>query len=291
MNGQAETFELSLSTPGEPIRFYFTSGGERDHIALLARAHGLVNYEAPTPVVFAGLLREAPGLFLDIGANTGIFALLAAASDEHVRVFAFEPLEPARQLLHTNIACNAQLAPRILVAPLALSRSRAVLPFFETINDRGLISTSSSLKIGHAIGVGAYVQREIATETLDDWVEASGEGPIQLMKIDVEGHEDAVLEGGRRTIERQRPIIVVEVLGPADFSALNAFLAAHDYRDFALSPTVLRGCSTIRFHPDAWNHLLCPAEKVDLVSMVCQRLELCFEKPTLGQANFQAALW
>jgi hypothetical protein len=52
---------------------------------LLARVHGLVNYEAPAPVVFAGLLREAPGLFLDIGANTGIFTLLAAASDELCR--------------------------------------------------------------------------------------------------------------------------------------------------------------------------------------------------------------
>jgi len=61
-----------------------------------------------------------------------------------------------------------------------------------------------------------------------------------------------------------------------DFTALNSMLVDDDYRDFALSPEVLRECPNIRFHQDAWNHLLCPAEKVGLVSTVCQRLDLRF---------------
>jgi FkbM family methyltransferase len=274
------SMQVGISVPGSgaPICFAFTSGGERDHIASLVSAHGLASYEAPTPALLAGLIREASGVVLDIGANTGIFTLLAAAASGTARVCAFEPLESARELLHANIAYNPEMAPRIVVAPFALSHSSAVVPFFETINDQGLISTSSTLEQDQAIRVGNHVQRETATETLDDWMEASGEGPIGLMKIDVEGHEHAVIEGGRRTIRRHRPVVIIEILGAADFTALNDMLAEHDYRDFILSPEAVRGCPNILFHANAWNHLLCPVEKIGLVSAVCRRIDLPFEE-------------
>src|SRR5271166_4810514 len=52
MSEQSATFELSVPGAGDPIRFAFTSGGDRDHIASFVRAHGLASYEAPTPAVF-----------------------------------------------------------------------------------------------------------------------------------------------------------------------------------------------------------------------------------------------
>src|SRR5262245_59200169 len=52
------SFELSLPGPSDPIRFFFTRGGSRDHIASFVRTHGLSSYEAPTPAIFAGLIRE-----------------------------------------------------------------------------------------------------------------------------------------------------------------------------------------------------------------------------------------
>lgn len=78
----SDSFELTLLPSSDPIRFAFTSSGERDHIALM-------HYEAPTPAMFAALVAAQPdptlaaappGLVLDIGANTGIFTLLAPSS-------------------------------------------------------------------------------------------------------------------------------------------------------------------------------------------------------------------
>lgn len=47
--------------------------------------------------------------------------------------------------------------------------------------------------------------------TLDDWLETNPvQMPIAFMKIDVEGHERAVLEGARKTIEKHRPALVLE---------------------------------------------------------------------------------
>ena len=42
------------------------------------------------------------------------------------------------------------------------------------------------------------------------WAKALGPGAIELVKIDVEGHEDAVIEGGRKTIDRHRPFILLK---------------------------------------------------------------------------------
>lgn len=273
----ADVFELSRPGQAEPVRFAFTRGEQRDHIAWLVRTHGLASYEAPTPAIFAALVPDAPGLVLDIGANTGIFTLLAAATSHHVRVCAFEPLDSVRALLGANVARNPDLARRIAVEPCALSDRRCVAAFFETINDQGLLSTSSSLEQSHAAAIGHHVQREVATETLDDWADrapAHAQWPIRLIKIDVEGHEHAVIAGGRRTIERHRPIIIVELLGGAQFAALERMMAALRYRDFALAPGGLRSNSRLCFQPDAWNHLLCPAEAIEHIAMICRGLDL-----------------
>jgi FkbM family methyltransferase len=271
------SLEMSLPGNGDPICFFFRSGERLDYIASFVNTYGLSTYEAPTPIIFAGLTRQLSGLILDVGANTGIFTLLAAASSSTAHVCAFEPLDTARHLLVANISCNPNIRSRILVEPTALSRTRGIMPFFETINDQGLVSTSSSLERAHAISVGNHLVREIATTTIDDWATRHAEHPIRLIKIDVEGHEHAVIEGARLTIRQQRPLIIVEILGAADFNSLNALLATDDYCDFPLSPERIGRCTDICFHANAWNHLLCPAECVPLVSMVCRNLSLCFE--------------
>lgn len=277
MSDRAFTFEIRIPSTDGSIRFVFGNRDNRDHIASFIRANGLANYEAPTPSVFARLAQQASGLALDIGANTGVFALLAAAANPQLRVCAFEPLESVRELLHENLARNPDLAPRIAVEPFALSRADGSFPFFETINDQGLVTTSSSLELEHAQQVGDYHSSSVITRTLDGWAEALGPGAIELVKIDVEGHEDAVIEGGRKTIDHHRPFIIVEILGPCRVEAFDKMLIESDYLDIALTPSALRHCLRARFHGDAWNHLLCPAEKAQRLLALCRELDLRLE--------------
>ncbi|MFC7737916.1 FkbM family methyltransferase [Roseomonas sp. GCM10028921] len=276
MTGPPAAFDACMPSPDGVLCFRLTTGGALDHVAAQIRTQGLAEYEAPAPAVIAGLVQEVPGLVLDIGANTGVYALLAAAAHPQARVVAFEPLDPARALLLANIACNPSVAFRIRTEPLALSRARSTAVFYETINDAGLVSTSSSLELSHAAQVGRYVERRAATETLDGWAESAGVEDIALMKIDVEGHEHAVIEGGRGVLARHRPFVVAEFLGPANFAWLNGALAEAGYLDFALYRDGLRRCPSLRFHPEAWNHLLCPAERTGQLAAVCERLGLGF---------------
>jgi FkbM family methyltransferase len=249
-----------------------------DFIACLVSANGLAKYEEPTPAVFVGLVQAVTGSVLDVGANTGLFALLAAAANPVVRVFAFEPLATVREVLQANIASNPRLATRIAIEPIGLSRTDGKFPFFETVNDQGFISTSSSLEFDHAQRVGGEpFERTIVTQTLDHWASTMENSSIGVIKIDVEGHEHAVIQGGRYTISRHRPFIIVEVLGPSEVIPINDILVNERYLDFALAPGVLRYCQEVRFHSDGWNHLLCPAEKASQILSLCRQLALRME--------------
>ena len=265
---------FDVDFPAHAIAFRFSNHGYLDHIANLVQQNGLAAYEAPTPSLFAALCREARGLVLDVGANTGLFTLLAAAANPAIQVCAFEPLPGVFSLLEANIGLNPALAPRIALQRIGLSRASGQVTFYETINDAGLITTSSSIEVRHASEIGQYREQTIETSSLDEWSERLGPAPVQFMKMDVEGHEHAVIEGGRRFLARHRPYVTAEVLGPAEKRPIQDFLLEAGYLDFAIAPGVLRHCASIRFHPDAWNHLLCPTERAGRLLSVCRDIGL-----------------
>lgn len=271
----ADQFEVHH--PGLESSFVFSRSGGLDTIADTIRQFGLAAYETPTTDIIMALARSESGLVLDVGANTGLFSLIAAAANPILRVCAFEPLASVRALLEANVAFNPSLAPRIAIEPFGLSNATGTFSFFETINDQGLITTSSTLELDHAQGIGSYTEHTIQTKTLDEWAHTLGASAVSLVKIDVEGHEHAVIDGGRRFLGAYRPFLTLEVLGPAETASLNRLLVEAGYLAFAMAPGVLRQCETIRFHPDAWNHLLCPGEKASRVFSLCRQVGLRIE--------------
>jgi FkbM family methyltransferase len=265
----ADVFRIELPCPAASVAFAFKARSGLDYIAGRVLQAGLAAYETPTPAVIAALARGAPGAVLDVGANTGLFSLLAAAAATAAgdapgtEIHAFEPLMHIRQALLANVEENPRLAPGIRVHGVALSDRTGAAAFYETINDRGLLTTSSSLEASHVRMIGGEChRREVPTVRLDDW---SGENlgglRIKLMKIDVEAHEPAVLAGGMRTIAAHRPMIVLEVLPGSDHGALDRFRDELRYVDFAMTPAALRQSLGFRYHPGGDNHLLCPEER------------------------------
>ncbi len=276
MGNDDSSFNVSME--GTPVAFRFGSQGGLDHIANLVQQHGLASYEAPFPGLFVALCREGSGTVLDVGANTGLFTLLAAVANPSVQVCAFEPLESVRSLLQANILRNPELAARIAIQPFGLSSTNGSFTFYETINSYGLLSTSSSLELKHVQEIGQeYREQTIETLTLDGWGQRLGPTPVHFMKVDVEGHEHAVIAGGRTFLAQHRPYLTLEVLGSAETGVVDNFLRETEYLDFAMAPDILRQCAMIRHHSDAWNHLMCPAERVGRLLQICRRLNLQVE--------------
>jgi len=188
----------------------------------------------------------------DIGTNLGLFAFPAALKVRLGRVYAFEP--------DVDLAAN-------LARGLRLPRNRGLLitPLCLAVSDADGTATFEVSKFSRAMnrlaGVGgwndasivAQERRSVPTLRIDTL--ATSLEPPSVIKIDVEGAELRVLEGGRATIAAHRPVLLIEA--PKELAgSLKAFFAAHDYvmLDGGADPPVARG-------EPAWDTVAVPREK------------------------------
>ncbi len=242
--------------------FVMENGDNRDQVAGAVARDGWTGFETPLPEYLYGVARCMPGLVIDVGSNTGFYALLAASASSRNTVLAFEPMAEIAERARRNVVRN-DLAGRIRVQQVALSDRNGLAEFYVPDDAHGLVETSASLRRDFK-GEPAAI-RPVASHRLDRvllrgrWAAR----PISLIKIDVEGHEAAVLNGARWTIRLRRPVLFVEVLPNADLPWLNHFVRRRRYVDVKLGPGRLATpCDAVAHDPAAWNHALVPREKL-----------------------------
>jgi len=132
---------------------------------------------------------------VDVGANFGFYSLLAAKVNPAAHVVAIEPNPQMAAILAETIARNAA---QIEIHEVALSDRAGVA-------ELSLAGGLSSLD--RARWPPATPVARVETRRFDDVVD----GPVDVVKIDAEGAEGAILEGMRRTLECDRPIVFCEV--------------------------------------------------------------------------------
>lgn len=157
------------------------------------------------------------GLVLDIGAHIGYHALGCAARFPHCRVIAFEPNPINVQRLQKNLELNPLQATRIQVHPIALSDVQGQLAFRSSANVEDQTSSGGYLERGSPpLEQGIYERSGfsdsmVRTDRLDDLVAAHHWRDIRILKIDVEGAEHLFLKGAVRVLERDKPMLYIEV--------------------------------------------------------------------------------
>ncbi len=236
--------------------------GGRDQIATAAMSSWTA-FERPMPQYLYSCAAQWPGVVVDVGANSGFYAILAATANPGNEVLAFEPDPPLYEALRQNINVNT-LRHRIAAFPMALSSRAGMASLFVPSQAHGLLDTSSSLEETFIISHSEVHQ--VNVDTIDHFLSAPAyeQTPVSIIKIDVEGHEAAVLAGAHDTVARWKPILFVEVLDRADFGTLSNFVAQHGYVDVPLrSNNVLATQGTVSFDPSAWNHVFVPAERLE----------------------------
>lgn len=163
-------------------------------VARLRLAHRLEE-----EIFLLGALAERRDLALDIGANRGYYTYFLAGLFR--RVEAFEP-NPA-----TLGHLTAWGAPNVAVHTVALSSSAGTRELFVPIVN-GVLQTGWASFDRHNLPEALEFQViQVPVLPLDMY----GLEPVSFIKMDVEGHEPAVLEGATRTIEASRPVVLLEV--------------------------------------------------------------------------------
>jgi FkbM family methyltransferase len=154
-------------------------------------------------------LLHAGSTFVDVGANIGYFSLVAAGLvGPSGRVIAVEPIPRTFQALTSNIALNA--VSHIQAERVALGAANGTLTLYLPPLERHQDYLISALPIqgGDAVPVS------VPALTLDAACEHWSVGAVDLMKIDVEGHEPDVIRGGRAVLASGRiRALVIELSG------------------------------------------------------------------------------
>jgi len=157
------------------------------------------DYEAHLYPIFTRFCR--PGMtVVDVGANVGRYTLLASAlvgSAGHV--VAIEPSSENCRLILLSVDANH--AHNVEVLPLALDRSRG------WSNLSGHSGSNGGLVSGDPADLLSGRSDIVPTFALDDLID----GPVDFLKIDVEGAEGRVVAGAQHLLETSRPVVATEL--------------------------------------------------------------------------------
>ncbi len=143
---------------------------------------------------------------IDVGANLGLFTLYLQPLAK--KVISFEPLPALVEILHEkykglnvevrNLALGSEKGNLVLKTPFVGDKE---------LHEWSSLSTDLLGKTWAGQAITRVEQRDVLVSTLSD------EAPenVGFVKIDVEGFEEEVIEGGKEFLEKQKPNLLVEI--------------------------------------------------------------------------------
>lgn len=180
-------------------------------------------YEPELAAALGRLVR--PGdVCVDAGAHYGYFTLLLARlSAPDGKVYAFEANPENARVVRANVRAN-RLGGRVVVEQAAVSDRDGAIELYATPSGG---STEWTTDPGFAYRTGGSPPRpplSVPSVRLDRFLASLDR--VDLIKMDVEGAEGAVLPLLDAELERLRPVIVLEFHREVGWSAIGALLRA-----------------------------------------------------------------
>ncbi len=176
------------------------------------------------------------GVFIDVGANIGALSIYALKSSLFSEGIAIEPDPHNFAILRRNLSLNG-FEQRVRAIKAAASGGAGRLQLVRSSKNHGAHSVERSFRSGCSECI------EVEALTLDDVLVREGVDAhrVSLVKIDVEGHELAVLDGMGRLLDSRVPILVELTAERVDVERLQRFkalLSPHYERVLDLSDDV-----------------------------------------------------
>jgi FkbM family methyltransferase len=158
---------------------------------------GLLEFE---DMMFALHLLEKDDVFIDVGANVGVYSIMLSA-EKQANSFAFEPIPETFKILETNVKIN-NLENKIKIFNIGLGKERNKIKFFSNLD----VSN-------HVISNQEVTGENVITLDISPLDDLSISEPV-CMKIDVEGFEMEVLKGANSLLKsKSLNAIIIELNG------------------------------------------------------------------------------
>ena len=193
------TYLLAFFSPELAKRFIFRKAHN------LNFSHFNSSHSGEVEILLLPYLLDKDAVFIDIGANRGLYCYYSEKIISKNNIIAFEPVPELSKLLK-------KLFPKIRVIEKALSNTtgKAVLNIPVHATDY-LMDTRSTLEADSPELNAKFETITIETISLDDFIATEKVNAVTLLKIDVEGHEIKLISGAKKTLLEKRPVIIIEI--------------------------------------------------------------------------------
>jgi len=131
----------------------------------------------------------------DIGANIGSYSKRILDKFPGCQVHCFEPVPQTFHALEAALGASSSVSLNNMA--LSSESGVATMTVCEELSGSGADSLHHTRVLGSAVSTSAI---EVTLRTVDEYVSETGVERIDLMKIDVEGHELDVLHGAKDTL-------------------------------------------------------------------------------------------
>lgn len=222
----------------------------------LEKGHEKVSYD-----LWKKLVRNSR-VILDVGANTGIYSLIANALNPEAKIFAFEPVKRVFEKLEENRRLNGF---GFMPIEKALSNYDGDAVIFDTEAEHTYsVTVNKNLK-----SADRMIETAIRVERLDTFIEVAGLDGIDLMKVDVETHEPEVLEGMGEYLRKFAPPMLIEILTDEIGQKVEDLVSNNGYYYFNIDERAgsIRKVEHIG-KSDQWNYLLCSPDTAKQLGLV-----------------------
>lgn len=216
--------------------------------------HGLGNtWEDDTIWVWKLLCRDAQ-VIVDIGANSGIYSLIAKTLNPKAKVYAFEPVARTKKILEANVDLNGF---DVKVEQVAISNKNGEAVFYDTTYENQTSASLNPDKLKDSKD-SKIVEYNVPTMTLDAYLAQNAVGRVDLVKMDIEMHEPEAVAGYLNGLKRDKPTIVIEILTTEIGERVQKLIADCDYHIYHLKGKnkMVKVDKLVRVD-NLWNYLLC----------------------------------
>jgi len=146
--------------------------------------------------------------FVDLGSYNGLFSIAFGSKFSNAKIFAVEPNPINYIRLEKNIALNK--IGNIESLNIGISDRKDNIDFYLQAGEKITTVSSFTRKFTERHTIGEIETVKVETDTLDNLYSELNLMP-DLIKIDVEGHELSVLNGGKNMLRKCKPIILCEI--------------------------------------------------------------------------------
>ena len=161
------------------------------------------------------------GLYIDVGAHTGLYTLTSLISNPSNRVISIEPLYVNLSRLLTNLRLN--------------NLHRQVSPHLLAVSNFDGMSKFKNIEENSYLSKGGKIDKDgILTQTIKlDSLKIPNDIKVKGIKIDAEGEDFKILEGSRNIISNHKPKVIIEVRNE-NKNFIQNYFKEYDYKLFSI---------------------------------------------------------